>query len=250
MAFPRRALALTGACLLGMSAIALPAPPAEAGLGLFSSSRGRQARGRVPGRRRGGAKRGTCPETENSLLALTSATEVETNTLPETYVGGVTTAERPTLWFDVPYALTDELTAEFVLQDSQGQDVYRTTSAEFSTPNQTPGIVGVAISSEASLEIGSPYQWYFKVNCGSESPLYVQGGIERVALSPEMASQLAAASPLEKAALYQENEIWYDAVDAIAPLYLAQPNDPSVSAAWAELLRSLDNTSDMQAPPL
>lgn len=249
--FRRFALALTGIFWLGMSAITIPAPPAQAGLSLFSSdvrnkqaqnkqAQNKQARGRVPGRRRGGAKRGTCPATENPLLALISATEVETDTLPETYVGGVTTAERPTLWFDVPYALVGEVTAEFVLQNSRGQDVYRTTSAEFAAPNQTPGMVSVSIASEAPLTIGETYRWYFKVDCGSESPLYVQGGIERVALSPEIAGQLATASPIESAARYQENEIWYDAVAAIAPLYLDRPNDPSIEAAWMGLLRSLD----------
>lgn len=239
-AFARRGLALTGAFLLGASAIALPIQPAEAVFGLFSNPEDKQARGKVPGRRRGGARRGTCSETENPLLALTSATEVETDTLPEIYVGGMTTAEQPTFWFDVPYALTDELTAEFVLQDIQGQDVYRTTSAEFSLPNQTPGIVSVSVSGEARLEIGKAYQWYFKVDCGSESPLYVQGGIERVALSPQTQSQIAAASSLEKAAIYQENEIWYDAIDTIASLYLTQPSDPGIRTAWTDLLRSLN----------
>ena len=234
------ALVLGGASLLGISMIAIPAPPAEAGLNLFSSPRDKQARGSVPGRRRGGARRGSCPNTERALIALVPATEVETETLPETYVGGVTTAEHPTLWFDVPYALTDDITAEFVLQDSQGQDVYRTTSAEFAAAKQTPGLIDVSVSSEISLETGKTYQWYFKVNCGSDSPSYVQGGIERIAASPEIANQTAAASPLEKAALYQKNAIWYDVVDIIAPLYLAQPNDPSLITAWEELLRSLN----------
>lgn len=256
IAFSRRVIALTGIVLLGgiviASAIAIPIQPAEASLSSLlnpynkqankqaNKQTNKQARGRVPGRRRGGAKRGACRETENSLLALISATEVETDTLPETYVGGVTTSERPTVWFDVPYSLTEELTAEFVLQDNQGQDVYRVTSAEFSVPSQTPGMVGVSITSEVPLEIGRTYQWYFKVNCSSDSPIYVQGGIERVALDPDMADQLATASPLEKATIYRENEIWYDAVNAIAPLYLAQPSDSSIQSAWTDLLRSLD----------
>lgn len=141
--------------LLGASAIALSSLPAEANFSLFSSPSDKQARGRVPGRRRGGARRGTCPETKTQLVALISAIEVETDTLPETYVGGITTAERPTFWFDVPYELTNELTAEFVLQDGQGQDIYRTTSAEFAAASQTPGIIGITPSSELTpLEIG------------------------------------------------------------------------------------------------
>ena len=241
LTFSKRIIAVTGIFLLSASAIALPAPSASANFSLFSSPSDKQSRGRVPGRRRGGARRGTCPNTQTQLVALVSAVEVETETLPETYVGGVTAAERPAFWFDIPYALSSELTAEFVLQDSQGQNIYRTTSADFATSHQTPGIIGIGLPSDiAPLEIGQTYQWYFKINCGSETPLYVQGGIERIALDPSLASQIESTAPLNLAALYQENDIPYDAVNAIAPLYLAQPNDPTIVATWTNLLRSLN----------
>ncbi|MBE9064206.1 DUF928 domain-containing protein, partial [cf. Phormidesmis sp. LEGE 11477] len=149
-------------------------------------------------------------------------------------------AERPTFWFDVPYALNSAITAEFVLQNDSGQDIYRTTSAEFASLDQTPGLVGISLPEELTpLAIGKTYQWYFKIDCGAESPLYVQGGIERTTLSPTLENQLSTASPLEQAALYQANEIWYDAVDTIAPLYLTQKHNPTVNVAWTELLRSL-----------
>lgn len=237
----KRALAIAGAFLLGATAIALPAPPAVAGINLFSSTRDKQARGSVPGRRRGGARRGTCPAAETQLTALVAAVEVETPTLPETYVGGVTTAEHPTFWFDVPYRLDNEVTAEFVLQNDSGQDIYRTTSPELAIANQTPGVIGISLPETlAPLAVGQTYQWYFKIDCGADSPLYVQGGIERIALEPAIASQLSTTSPLEQASLYQASEIWYDAVSAIAPLYLAQKADPTLSAAWIELMQSLN----------
>ncbi len=236
----KRMLALAGALLLGTSAIALVAPPATASLNIFSNPQDKQARGRVPGRRRGGARRGTCAATTTQLVALVAAVEVETQTLPETYVGGITSAERPTFWFDVPYTLNDEITAEFVLQNNSGQDVYRTTSAEFAADYQTAGIIGISLPPEIPpLTIGETYEWYFKIDCGAESPLYVQGGIERTTLTPTLANQLSAASPLEQAELYQANDFWYDAVSAIAPLHLAQEEDPAISAAWSALMRSL-----------
>jgi Domain of Unknown Function (DUF928) len=243
--FSRRFLSIAGAVLLGTSVIALPAPSAEASFSIFSAAQGKQAgkqaRGTVPGRRHGGARRGSCPATQTPLVAIVSEAEVETETLPETYVGGTTIAEYPTVWFDVPYPLTNALTAEFVLQDDQGQDVYRATSAEFAATGQTPGIVGVSLAPElAALEIGKTYQWYFKIDCGSETPPYVQGGIERVTLDPSLTDQLETVTPLEQAALYQQNELWYDAVTILAPLYRAQPNDPSIQAAWMDLMRSLN----------
>ena len=240
-----RFLPLTSAFigLLGASVIAFPLPPADASISLFSAARDgdKQARGSVPGRRRGGARRGTCPETETQLVALVPATEIETETLPETYVGSVTAAGYPTIWFDVPYQLTNELTAEFVLQDEQGQDVYRRTLFEAADVEQTSGLVSMSLPSELSpLEIGKTYQWYFKINCGSESPLYVQGGIERVRLDADLTNQIENAMPLAQAELYQENEVWYDAINVVAQLRRSQPDDPTVDSAWMDLLRSLD----------
>ena len=241
-ALAKRALGLSGAFFLGTTALSIPVLPASANLSVFSSPRDKQARGSVPGRRRGGARRGTCAETQTQLVALVDAVEVETQTLPETYVGGTTTAEYPTFWFDVPYPLSSEITAEFVLQDNWGQEIYRATSAEFAMSNgQTPGIIGVPLPEALPpLSVGKTYQWYFKVDCGAESPLYVQGGVERIAPDPSLVRQLSTASPLEQAAIYQASEIWYDAVSAIAPLYLSQPNDPATNAAWIGLLQSLD----------
>ncbi len=238
---PKRFLAIAGAITLGATAITLTTPPAEASLSLLSATKSKLARGRVPGRRRGGARRGSCSNTQTPLVAIVAATEVDTETLPETYVGGITAAEYPTFWFDVPYSLTNELTAEFVLQDDLGQDVYRATSAEFATAGQTPGVMGIALPPElAPLEIGKVYQWYFKVNCGSETPPYVQGGIERVAIAPRLANQLRAATPLEQAALFQENELWYDAVTILAPRHRAEPDNSTIQAIWNDLLQSLD----------
>ncbi|NJR66226.1 MAG: DUF928 domain-containing protein [Leptolyngbyaceae cyanobacterium CRU_2_3] len=64
------------------------------------------------GRQRGGGSRGDCPLITQPLTALA----------PETVagaVGGLTTEDHPTFWFYVPYALTDEHPAEFVLLDEQ-----------------------------------------------------------------------------------------------------------------------------------
>ena len=206
-------------------------------------------RGRVPGRRRGGARRSgsACgsaqTDAQTSLAAIISESEVETDTLPETYVGGTTVAERPTLWFYVPYALNEDdgISAEFVLQNREGQLVYQTTSAELSFAGQTPGIVSVSLpAGQSLLSLEETYEWYFKVLCGSDSPQYVKGGIERVAIDPNLTRQLANASPLEQAAIYQDSDIWYDAVDILAQLWLDQPDNPDIEIAWETLLRSLD----------
>jgi Domain of Unknown Function (DUF928) len=209
------------------------------------STQAKQARGRVPGRRRGGARRGDCPAASAELTALVPATEVVTQTLPETYVGGSTTAERPTLWFSVPSALTADLTGEFILQDAAGEDIYRISSANFPASEQTPGIVRVSLPATiAPLEIGKVYQWYFKLSCKTEAIAYVQGGIERISLNPDLANQLAKSSLQEQVNLYLANDLGYDAVNLLAQLRRTRPTDAAIRSAWVSLLRSL-NLEDM-----
>lgn len=241
----KRILVLTGALLAGNMAIDFAVVPVQASPAPYDSVLSKQVRGQVPGRRRGGARRGDCPTTAIELTALVPVTEIATQTLPETYVGGSTTAERPTFWFYVPYSLTADLTAEFILQNDAGQDIYRAASADFST-SETPGLVSVSLPSTiAPLETGKTYQWYFKLNCGLEAPLYVQGGIERISLAPALANQLANASPQEQANLYLANGIWYDGINTLAQLYRANSTNAAIESAWTNLLQSigLDNIS-------
>lgn len=204
------------------------------------ASHQKQVRGQVPGRQRGGARRGDCPATSSELMALVPVTEVQTQTLPETYVGGKTAAEHPTFWFYVPYSLNADLSAEFILQDDSGQDIYRITSADFSTSEQTPGIIGISLpTSIAPLEVGKVYQWYFKLNCELEAPMFVQGGVERISLDSALANQLANASLQEQASLYLANNIWYDAATILAQLHRSNPTDAAIESSWINLLRSI-----------
>ena len=236
----KRSLALTGVLLVGSLAIDFVPTPVQAGSARSVSIQNKQLDGQVPGRVRGGARRGNCPSASTELTALAPMTEDATRPLPKTYVGGRTTAEHPTMWFYVPYALTADRTAEFILQDDTGKDLYRVNSTNFPASEQTPGIIGIALPSTiAPLEIGKVYQWYFKLKCGLEAPIYVQGGIKRIPLAPTLASQLANASPQEQANLYLANHAWYDAVAVLAQLHRTKPTDQAISAAWTDLLRSI-----------
>ena len=112
-------------------------------------------RGTPTGRQRGGASRGQCPVVGKPLTALVPATQKTLGarqgsspalgTLES--VWGLTVAERPTLWFYVPYTLTPKLPIEFVLQDEQGNDVYQTSFTSSQTP---PGIVRFRLPSTAA----------------------------------------------------------------------------------------------------
>lgn len=208
----------------------------------------KQGRGQAPGRRRGGGRRDDCPKVEIPLTAIVPQSEDTAENPPISYVGAITTAERPTFWFYVPYTLNAELTAEFILQDQAGTEIYKLSSVDLSSVEQTPGIISVPLPDTVSLEIGKGYEWYFKVNCGLEIPIYTNGGIERVALDESLSRQIADASPQEQARLYQENGFWYDAITILANLKRAQPNDGAIAEEWNRLLQVLGIEDILTAP--
>ena len=237
--FLKHTLVLAGVLIISSPLIDTPSP-VQASPNTSDSIYNKQAKGRVPGRRRGGARRGDCPATSTQLTALVPETSVATQSLPQTYVGGSTTAEYPTIWVYVPYSLSADVTAEFILQDDTGQNIYRIASTNFSAAEVSPGIISISLPSTiAPLKIGKLYKWYFKLNCDAETPIYVQGGIERIPLNANLANQVVRATPQERANLYVKNNLWYDAVNILAKLYRTNPTDNNTKSAWINLMRSL-----------
>ncbi|WP_373525870.1 DUF928 domain-containing protein [Nostoc sp.] len=191
--------------------------------------------------------RENCPKVETPLTALIPfrerglATKQKDNSAPKD-VWGLTTAERPTFWFYVPYTKdVANLSAEFVLQDGEENDVYRQAIA---LPPK-PGVMSVPLpSTVAPLQVSKTYRWYFKVHCNQQQtasyPVQVEGDIQRVSLQSNVAKQLAAATdPREKIAIYAASGIWYDPLNMLAQLRLANPNDVSLATDWQSLLQSI-----------
>jgi hypothetical protein len=202
------------------------------------------------GRPRGGAGRGNCPKVQipltilipNDQISLSQSTKI-------TSVWGLSTSEKPTFWFFVPYDNSSNFSAEFALQNAQGKDVYRQAVA---LPKQ-PGVIAVHLpDSVPPLETGVPYQTYFTVKCGnsrSSQSDFVKGWVQRIALSPTVANQIATAKPHDRPAIHANNGLWFDALTTIAELRLKQPNDVKLLAEWQSLLESA-NLSDVADQPL
>lgn len=177
-----------------------------------------------PGNRAGGGSRSPCSSTSIPLTALIPVSN-----------WGKTVAATPTFWFYVPYSPDEARSGEFVLQDEKYNDIYRTP---FSLP-QTPGFVSLTVQSpEASLQTDKWYFWSFKLYCGEKSstPVFVEGWVQRVALTSELETQLKAAT--KDYAVYSANGIWYDAVDRLARLRLADTKNVLLNGEWVELLDS------------
>lgn len=177
-----------------------------------------------PGRRAGGGSRTPCPSVDPFLTALMPVTNL-----------GKTVAERPTFWFYVPYSAQQAPAGEFSLESEQGNTIYRTP---FTLPN-TPGFVSFSTPPTAPpLAVDKPYRWYFKLYCDpqkSSTPVFVEGWVQRVELTPELENQLRSAKQQEYV-VYAANGIWYDALDSLAQLRLTNPANARLNQEWASLL--------------
>jgi hypothetical protein len=153
-----------------------------------------------------------------------------------TNVWGLTTTERPTLWFYVPISQSPDHPAEFVLQDQDSNPIHQ---QDVTLPNQ-PGVIGITLSANApSLALNKRYRWFFTIYCDRTQqlpPMYVEGVIKRVSLSQVATEQLKIAQPLQKFAVYNQNGIWHDAVTLLAQLRQKDPQNAKLQSQWQDLL--------------
>jgi hypothetical protein len=202
-------------------------------------------RGIPTGRRRGGTSRNNCPILDKSLTALVPGKEAFKKLSPK-YTNKKnefkesksfltpTIREYPTFWVYVPKLTNSAQTGEFILQNEQGQDIYRST---INLP-QKSGIIGIKYpgNSNNALKTGQKYHWYFKVYCGSSESnsgyLYVDAWIEKIALNSIDNKSLN----INNYQIFIEKNLWYEAVDVLALEQLENIHKNK----WDKLLGLLD----------
>jgi hypothetical protein len=182
--------------------------------------------------------RGSCDFSEEKPVPLLPTTEPI-----------LTAAKYPTFFVDIPKSSAKE--AELLLFSSdKEQEVYKTTV----TLPDKPGIVSFSLPADGTLpplEVGKIYYWQLSVICDSqdrEKNMLVEGPVQRVELNPNIVNELKKASPREHPAIYAEAGIWYDAVTSLAQLRRSSPNDSTIAADWAELLKSVELDAIAQKP--
>ncbi len=110
------------------------------------------------------------------------------------YVRGGTTSAYPTFWFYVPYQTGAH--AEFVLQDKEQNQKYKTSFELLGTP----GVVSFTLpaTQAAALATKNNYLWYFKIKCDPQGSTddFVMGWVSRIEPSPEL----------------DDKDIWHDAL--------------------------------------
>ena len=190
----------------------------------------------------GGGSAGThkgslaCPTVSHVLTALvpTYGTKVENNTPQDD-----TLAERPTFWLYVPYALTEKVPGRLQLleKDSAGRLEYQSVATVSGT---APGVIGVQLPTGKRLEENQQYKWRFVIICDPNDPTANPSTVAiafRLPKNPKLEKQLQATKqPAQRAALYAQNGIWYEALTTLAEQRRANPGDAKISAKWRELL--------------
>ncbi|GAB1539552.1 hypothetical protein NUACC21_22190 [Scytonema sp. NUACC21] len=203
--------------------------------------------GEPTGRRRGGTSRGeNCPNLKTSITALVPGEEHSNKSLL-----GFTVAEYPTFWVYLPELPANLQFGEFVLQDEEGHDIYRTPL----TLPAKPGTLAISLPSNPkyALKLNSKYHWFFRVYCGKiqEQPDYffVDAWLQRVALTPNLERQLNKAKPKEFT-VYTANNIWYDALTNLAERRRANPNEQVLAEEWTKLLKTVGLAELAESPIL
>ncbi len=180
----------------------------------------------------GGASRdaGLCPQDAvNSGPSITPVMPTNDRAL--------TVADRPTFFVYIPQ--TSAPKAMFVLRDDNEDYYYKTT---LPIPSKA-GIVSFKLPADApAMESGKSYKWSFVLMCSSEirpdSP-WVEGEIQRVEANGTENATLNNLSPVERAAIYGKNGIWYDTIASLAEQRRSQPDNLTLATNWENLLKSV-----------
>jgi tetratricopeptide (TPR) repeat protein len=153
---------------------------------------------------------------------------------------GLTSLAQPTLLFYIPP--TSAQTLQVRLEDSAGAVLYEKT---LKTPKKS-GFAGfnfAEFKDSPSLKPETTYQWTFTLQCNPQdtsADVTVSGMIRRINLNPILESQLKNMSNRDRATLYANNGLWYDAVKALDQARQSNPTDTRLAEDWSALLKSIN----------
>lgn len=199
----------------------------------------------APKRTEGGGTRSpaaNCLASDKSLTAL----------IPDSRFG-TTVAAYPTFFAFVP-TLSDQalpLPVEFVLEDANENLIYQAT---VQVRERSGAIVTLSLPTQAGLaplKVGQDYKWSFSISCRGNDrsgDIKVEGWIRRVALTPELETQLELASPEQQVELYAGAEIWHDALAKLVQLRRDNANNSNLASLWSGLLQAAGLDRLVQEP--
>lgn len=156
--------------------------------------------------------------------------------LPQNFYG-TTVSERPTILVYIPASNAEE--AVFSLKDEAGNMQHQMT---IPVAGKT-GVIAITLPAAASaLEVGKNYQWFVALKLDgqlSPSSPYVDGWVQRIQPSAELAVAMQQQDALKRATALGKSGVWYDCAATLASLYAAQPSSVTLTSQWSELLSSV-----------
>jgi hypothetical protein len=106
-----------------------------------------------------------------------------------------------------------------------------------------PGIHRVKLAKyKVELQPDVAYEWSVAIVPDAENrskDVIAKGVLKRISPPGDLASRVEKADDLERAAIYAEAGIWYDAFEAVSNAIDAHPDDPSLRAQRASLLQQV-----------
>jgi hypothetical protein len=167
--------------------------------------------------------------------------------LPQSFYG-TTLSERPTIMVYLPASNAQE--AVFSLKDEAGNMQHQMTIPVA----EKSGVISVKLPNDApALAVGKNYQWFLALKLDGQlrpSTPYVDGWIERIQPSAELATAMRQKDTLKQAEALGKNGVWYDCVATLAKLHADQPTNVTILKQWKELLSSVSLQEIVTAPVL
>ena len=161
---------------------------------------------------------------------------------------GLTTASHPTFWIELPENSAQQ--AVLLIKESSNSNWHQSAThwQQSIDLKGKAGIIGIKLAKDApALEIGKNYQWVVALVCGNRpnpnDPL-VAAGIKRVDDRITMKSTL---TQLDRASLYAEKGVWYDALDILIASKSSVSNWNNI---WVKYLQSGGLAEDLARRPI
>ncbi|MBD6616732.1 DUF928 domain-containing protein [Komarekiella sp. 'clone 1'] len=214
---------------------------------LFTPAKGNGA----PQQASGGASRlGTYYLNPSAVAATGPAALIAL--LPQSFYG-TTVSERPTVMVYIPASNAQE--AIFSLKDETGKTQHQMNiqvAGKIGAMSTTGFAYAIKLPADApALAVGKNYQWFLALKINGElspSTPYVDGWIQRIQPSAELAKAMQQQDALKRATAFGKHGVWYDCIAILAALYAEQPNNATLVKQWEELLTSVSLKEIATAP--
>lgn len=159
-------------------------------------------------------------------------------------VWGLTAQTHPTFWFYLPYQPEEIVDLSFTIQaesdPTNPQIIYQNLTLK---PIANSRLISVTLpSSIAPLVANQPHHWFLKLNTQQtigKRPIFVDGWVQRAVLAPDIIDRIQQSPPIDRAFIYAEQGLLYDAVAIMARQRVVKPQDLEISQAWQDLLNAI-----------